>query len=64
MHHFFNKDAALWAAKTIYIAAQLMLYRENKSVELAKLLPDYNGEINASSILSSRLMHSFFARYY
>lgn len=55
----FNKESALWAAKAIYIAAQLMLYRENKSVELSKLLPDYNGEINASSILSADLCFRF-----
>jgi len=37
----FDKEAALWSAQTIYIAAQLMLYRENKESDLDKLLPSF-----------------------
>lgn len=55
----FNKDAALWAAKTIYIAAQLLLYRENKAVDLPQLLPEYIGKIDAAAILSADLCLRF-----
>jgi hypothetical protein len=50
----FNADLALWAAQTVYIAAQLMLYRENKAKELSTLLPSYSGHItNADDMLSA-----------
>lgn len=55
----FNPDAAIWAAQTIYLAAQLILYRENKNTELLILLPDYEHEINASAILSADLCLRF-----
>ncbi|MFY7963955.1 MAG: hypothetical protein ACOVO1_03575 [Chitinophagaceae bacterium] len=55
----FNKEAALWAAKIMYIAAQLILYRENKAVDLPQLLPEYSGEIDATSILSVDLCFRF-----
>ena len=34
----FNPHAALWAAKTIYLAAQLILYRDQKENDLGQLL--------------------------
>ena len=55
----FCPEAALWAAKTIYIAAQLLLYRENKNEELATLLPDFPGEADASAMLSADLCLRF-----
>lgn len=55
----FDQKAALWAAQTVYIAAQLMLYRENKDSDIELLLPDYTGECNASAILSSDLCLRF-----
>lgn len=55
----FDKDAAIWAAKTIYVVAQLILYREHKEVELVSLLPDFEGDITASSMLSSDLCLRF-----
>lgn len=55
----FDESAAIWAAKTVYITAQLMLYRENKAVDLPGLLPNYSGEINAAAILSADLCLRF-----
>jgi hypothetical protein len=55
----FEPEAALWAAKTIYTAMQLMLYRKNESSDLAQLLPKYEAEINPSAILSADLTLRF-----
>jgi hypothetical protein len=55
----FDPTAALWAAKTIYTAAQLLLYRENKETDLEILLPDYKALHNASSVLSVDLCLRF-----
>lgn len=55
----YNAEASLWAAKTVYTAAQLMLYRENKEADLPFLLPDFLGEFSASAILSSDLCLRF-----
>ena len=55
----FHPEAALWAAKTVYTAAQLMLYRQNKPDNLAALLPGFTGEYTASSILSADLCLRF-----
>jgi len=55
----FDKDSALWGAQTIYIAAQLMLYRENKESDLDKLLPAFKGEITPAAILSADLCMRF-----
>ena len=55
----FNSDAAIWAAKTVYLAAQLLLYREHKITELELLLPDFNGTEDASAILSADLCLRF-----
>ncbi len=55
----FDKNAALWAAKTVYISAQLILYRENKSEDIPTLLPDFQDTISPSSILSADLCLRF-----
>jgi hypothetical protein len=55
----FSGTAALWAAKTVYVAAQLFLYRENKETELSALLPAYSGNIDASAMLSADLCLRF-----
>ncbi|MEN2398609.1 hypothetical protein GKZ90_0002365 [Flavobacterium sp. MC2016-06] len=55
----FSATAAFWGAKTVYSAAQLLLYREHKIEELDVFLPPYNGEINASVILSADLCLRF-----
>jgi len=55
----FSATAALWAAKTVYFAAQLFLYRENKVTDLPSLLPAYSGTIDASAMLSADLCLRF-----
>ncbi len=55
----FDANAALWAAKTVYIAAQLMLYREHKEVDLLELLSDYEGDFSPAAILSADLYLRF-----
>lgn len=55
----FDGDAALWAATSVYVAAQLILYRENKEAELALLLPDFQNTITPSAILSADLCLRF-----
>lgn len=55
----FNENAALWAAQTVYIAAQLMLYRASKPVELVELFPDFEGENTPAAILSADLYLRF-----
>ena len=55
----FDADAAFWAAKMIYIASQLMLYREHKEVDLLELFSDYEGDFSAAAILSADLCLRF-----
>lgn len=55
----FDEEAALWAAKTVYISAQLILYRENRNTELSVLLPEFSAEITPSAILSADLCLRF-----
>lgn len=49
----------MWAAKTLYLACQLLLYRENKSDEIPQLLQPYQHTIDASAILSADLCLRF-----
>ena len=58
----YNALAALWGAKTIYYALQLILYRENKGKDLPLLLPVYTDEQNASAILSADLCLRFLSQ--
>lgn len=55
----FNSNAATWAAKIVYLTAQLILYRENKQAELQILLPDYEHDVNPSAIISADLCLRF-----
>ena len=55
----FDGDAALWAAHTLYMANQLLLFRENKREDLAKILPPYTYELTPSAILSADLTLRF-----
>jgi MoxR-vWA-beta-propeller ternary system domain bpX4 len=55
----FDLNAVLWAAKSVYIAAQLILYRENKTEDIPALLPKFEGEITPASILSADLCLRF-----
>jgi hypothetical protein len=55
----FDKAAALWSAKTIYIAAQLLLYREHKPEDVITLLAPYTNSIDAEAIVSADLCLRF-----
>lgn len=55
----FDKGAALWGARTVYIAAQLLLHRQNKDQDLPLLLPDFKHEMTPSAILSADLLLRF-----
>ncbi|MBE8726772.1 hypothetical protein [Flavobacterium hungaricum] len=55
----FDGEAALWGAKTIYFAAQLLLFRDHKVEELYTFLPDFKGEIDAKAMLSADLCLRF-----
>lgn len=55
----FSAAAALWGAKTVYFAAQLYLYRQNKPAELPSILPPFNGKADASAMLSADLCLRF-----
>lgn len=55
----FNKEAALWAAKTIYFSSQFLLYRENKGNELPLYLPPYSLTVDAPSVLSTDICLRF-----
>jgi MoxR-vWA-beta-propeller ternary system domain bpX4 len=55
----FDAKAAVWAAKMIYTACQLILYRENKEDELPSLFPSFDHAINAGTIFSADLCLRF-----
>jgi hypothetical protein len=55
----FHADAALWAAVLIYRASQLLLYREQKSVQLNELFPRFAETRDPAVILSADLTLRF-----
>lgn len=55
----FHQDAAIWGAKTLYFASQLLLYREDKPAELREIVPGFSGTINAGALLSADLCLRF-----
>lgn len=55
----FNETTALWAAKTVFTASRLLLYREHPGDQLPSLLPPYDGILNAGVILSADLTLRF-----
>ncbi len=54
-----NKETAVWAAKVLYHSAQLYLIRENTAKDLNKLIPEFKGTKDVSSILSADLSLRF-----
>ena len=54
-----NKEAAVWAAKVLYHSTQLYLIRENTAKDLNKLIPEFKGTKDVSSILSADLSLRF-----
>ena len=55
----FHPQAALWAARTLYTAAQMLLYREHKATDLEAVLPPFGGERTAAALLSADLALRF-----
>lgn len=55
----FDKEVALGAAKVLYHSAQLYLIRKGTSKDLHKLIPEYKGKREVSSILSADLSLRF-----
>ncbi len=55
----FDGAAALWAARTIYITAQFLLYREKTGTETSELLPSYGDLQTPGAILSADLCLRF-----
>lgn len=59
-HLAFDEAAALWAAKIIYTSAQLLLYRQQDSIDLEKLLPYYEAPtLTAEAMISADLCLRF-----
>ena len=58
----FDKKAAIWAAKTAYFAAELLLYRETEPKEIGAILPDFTAAVTPSAILSADLCLRFLPR--
>lgn len=55
----FEVNSAVWAARTVYIASQLLLYREKTEVGLRECLPGFAGEQTPGAILSVDLCLRF-----
>ncbi len=55
----YHAEAALWGAEMIYVAAQLLLYRQDAETVLGDLLPKENLERTASAVLSADLCLRF-----
>lgn len=55
----FDGEAALWGAKTIFIASQLLMLRDIAELEFPNLLPPFDSEINEGAILSCDLCLRF-----
>jgi len=51
----FEQEAAVWAAKIVYRAAQLLLSRDQNNKDLGQLLADYPATIDAAAMLSADL---------
>jgi hypothetical protein len=55
----FDDEAGMWAARVVYVAAQLILYRENQEKDLSLLLPDHHSAPTAAGMLSADLCLRF-----
>lgn len=54
-----DNEAAVWAAKVVYHSAQLYLIRKDTAKDLEKLIPQFKGKRDISSILSADLSLRF-----
>ncbi|MDR6560789.1 MULTISPECIES: hypothetical protein [unclassified Arcicella] len=55
----FDSSAGLWAAKTVYVASQLLLYRKNTQSDLLSLLPEFALPKTSAGVLSVDLTLRF-----
>ncbi|WP_108113856.1 hypothetical protein [Kordia periserrulae] len=55
----FHKEAAVWAAKTIYYAAQFLAHRLEEPKDLQQFFADFTEEISPSVILSADISLRF-----
>jgi MoxR-vWA-beta-propeller ternary system domain bpX4 len=60
----FQPDAALWAAKIFYFAAQFFLNRKDSDKQMAKYFPAYSGTITVAEMLSADLVLRFLPALY
>ena len=51
----FEREAAVWAARIVFNASQLLLSREQDTQDIVKLLPPYSGAMTPAAILSADL---------
>ena len=55
----FNEAAAIWGAKTVFIASQLLMLRDIAELEFPKLLPAFDQGMDLGAILSCDLCLRF-----
>lgn len=55
----YNPEAALWGAKTVYFAAQLILYRNHPEKDLRTFFPAFEHAVDAQAIVSADLCLRF-----
>ena len=55
----YDGDAAVWAAKVVFNAAQLLLYREQRAEDIAPLFEEFTGKKTAGAMLSADLTLRF-----
>jgi hypothetical protein len=55
----FSGEAAFWGAGIVFLAAQLLVYRDKTGEEMARLLAPYPGPVSAGSIVSADLCLRF-----
>ncbi|MFP7657640.1 hypothetical protein [Chryseobacterium proteolyticum] len=58
-HLEYDKEAAVWAAKVLYYAAQLYLIRENTAKDLDQFISEFRGMKNSGAVLSADLSLRF-----
>lgn len=54
-----DRETTVWAAKILYHSAQLYLVRKNTAKDLQKLIPEFKGKRDISSLLSADLSLRF-----
>lgn len=55
----FHKEAAVWAAKTIYYAAQFLAHRLEEPKNLTKFFEEFKGELSPAVLLSADISLRF-----